>query len=141
MKNYSEARQGNKSVIYDEELSILTGEELVLDFVKISNEAYAIGVPFKNIQLQNLGDGTGANVENLIIYYNQATKQSQKVRKNFVFEKPDQEIRSLRIKNLGTGTATFDLRLDNKDTELSLLTDIRDKLYKSKEDKSGNVRA
>ncbi len=144
MNNQYEDRQSNKSVIYDEELTIPANEELVLDFVNLSNGLYAIGTPFKNIQLQNLGDETGSYVQNLVVYFNQATKQSQKIRKNFVYEKPDQQIRSLRIKNTSTTQqAVFDLRLDNKDSDLEVLRQIRDKLLKidSKKEYSGVVRS
>ena len=134
-------RQSNKSVIYTSELSIPTGEVLILDFDKLSNGAYAIGIPFFNVELQNLGNSAGAEVENLVLYYNQADNQSQKIRKNFVFEKSDQEIRSLKIANMGAGTATFDLRLDNKDTILDIAKQIRNKYLKVVEDNRGIARS
>lgn len=142
MINNVNSRQSNPSVIFDEELTIPAGEELVLDFDNYDNKRYAIGIPFKNIELQNLGDETGANANNLVVYFNQATKQSQKIRKNFVFEKSDQQIRSLKIRNVSQSQpATFDLRLDNKETELEIQQQIRNKLLNVKIDNSGIVRA
>lgn len=133
MKIQPVARQSNKSVIYDEELTIPAGEELVLDFTRLSNGLYAIGVPFKNVELQNLGDATGSYSQNLVLYYNQAVKQSQKIRSNFVFEKSEREIYSLKIKNTSaTQQAVFDLRLDNQDSQLEVLKQIRDKVKVSK---------
>lgn len=134
-------RHTNQSVVFDKEITIPAGKDVTIDLKEEDEGRYSIGTPFRNIELQNLGNEAGTNVQPLVIYFNQARGQSQKIKKNFVFDKEDREIRSLTIKNVSaTEDATFDLRLDNKDTQLSILKQIRNHQLNVVEDNSGTAR-
>ena len=84
---------------------------------------YKEGTPFKNIILYNID--TACDLE----LYENSNDEFFLIPSNYIFQKEDREINRLRIKNTNeTESVEILLVLNNDDTELSLLREIKELL-------------
>ncbi|MFW6282540.1 MAG: hypothetical protein ACOC1P_00605 [Minisyncoccales bacterium] len=80
--------------------------------------------PYKNLSVVNQGSSINLNLN--------GNFSGQSIPNGVIWDRKDADINSITIKNTGSNSTTINLSLDNNETELSVLKDIKNILKGAK---------